>query len=339
MSTKRWTHRPEGSTWGDWGDDDQLGRINLIGPDQIRKGAAEVQTGQSFCLSLPLDLPGGNLLSPVRYPPVFKPVIRNDAPYYNYMWRDFDTRHPDIASDDAVLLYTQYSTQWDSLAHRGSMFDVDGDGVDEPVYYNGFRALSDITMNEKNHTTKAEKLGIEHMAAHGVQGRGVMVDLRTSFGTFPRHEVSYDDLMRVLDGDKIEIEQGDILCLWTGLDEMILGMAGNPDETLKNSCAVLDGHDAKLLNWITDSGIAAIASDNLAIEAVGKKFADDYCGSTLPLHEHCLFKLGLPLGELWYLAELAKFLCGAGRSRFMLTAPPLRLTGAVGSPLTPIATV
>lgn len=339
MSTKRWTHRPEGSTWGDWGDDDQLGRINLIGPEQVRKGAAEVQTGQSFCLSLPLDLPGGNVLSPVRHPPVFKPVIRNDAPYYNYMWRDFDARHPDIASDDAVLLYTQYSTQWDSLAHRGSMFDVDGDGVDEPVYYNGFRAHTDITMNADNHATKAEKLGIEHMAAHGVQGRGVMVDLLTSFGTFPRHEVGYDDLMRVLDGEGIEVEQGDILCLWTGLDEMILRMAGNPDVTLKNSCAVLDGHDPRLLNWITDSGIAAIASDNLAVEAVGKKLPEDYRGSTLPLHEHCLFKLGLPLGELWHLAELAKFLRAAGRSRFMLTAPPLRLTGAVGSPLTPIATV
>ena len=339
MSTQRWTHRPEGSTWGDWGADDQLGRINLIGPEQRRKAAAEIVDGHSFCLSLPLDYPGGTVLSAVRHPPVLRPVIRNDAAYYNYMWRDFDARFNDIAADDAVLLYTQYSTQWDSLAHRGSMFDVDGDGQDEAVYYNGYRAHTDITMSEDNHATKAEKLGIENMAHHGVQGRGVLIDLHSEFGNFPRHEVSYDDLMRIIDRNKIDIETGDIMCLWTGLDQMILDMGGAPDPSIKTACAVLDGHDPKLLQWITDSGIAAIASDNLAIEAVGKTLADDYCGSTLPLHEHCLFKLGLPLGELWHLAELAKHLAAANRTRFMLTAPPLRLTGAVGSPVTPIATV
>ena len=59
----------------------------------------------------------------------------------------------------------------------------------------------------------------------------------------------------------------------------------------------------------------------------------------LPLHEHCLFKNGIPLGELWYLTELASWLRAHRRTRFLLTAPPLRLPGAVGSPATPIATV
>ena len=59
----------------------------------------------------------------------------------------------------------------------------------------------------------------------------------------------------------------------------------------------------------------------------------------MPLHEHCLVKLGVPLGEIWYLSELADHLRAAGRSRFLLTAPPLRLPGAVGSPTTPVATV
>lgn len=55
--------------------------------------------------------------------------------------------------------------------------------------------------------------------------------------------------------------------------------------------------------------------------------------------EHCLFKLGVNLGELWHLTPLAEWLRARGRYRFMLTAPPLRLPGAVGSPLTPVATV
>ncbi len=63
------------------------------------------------------------------------------------------------------------------------------------------------------------------------------------------------------------------------------------------------------------------------------------CCATLPLHEHCLFKLGVNLGELWHLTPLADWLRAHGRNRFLLTAPPLRLPGAVVSPTTPIATV
>jgi hypothetical protein len=59
----------------------------------------------------------------------------------------------------------------------------------------------------------------------------------------------------------------------------------------------------------------------------------------LPLHELCLFKLGVHLGEIWHLTPLANHLRATGRTRFLLTAPPLRLPGAVGSPATPIGTV
>lgn len=336
--TKRWKIRPENSTWGDWGENDQLGRLNLITPEKVLQGIAEVKEGKTFCLSLPLDYPGGQVINKVRFPPVLKPVIRNDEPYFNYMWNKLNPNHTDIGSDDVVLLHTQYSTQWDSLAHRGAMFDVMGDGLEEPVYYNGFRVGKDVVMNEQLETS-AKALGMENMAFHGVQGRGVLVDLYSEYGEFPRKEVGYDDLMRIMDKKNIVVEKGDILCLWTGLDQMILRMKGNPDDSINKACAVLDGFDNKLLNWIIDSGVAAIVSDNLAVEAVGKKVPEGTKGSNLPIHELCLFRLGVHLGELWQLCDLAKWLNENNRSRFMLTAPPLRLTGAVGSPVTPVATV
>jgi kynurenine formamidase len=59
----------------------------------------------------------------------------------------------------------------------------------------------------------------------------------------------------------------------------------------------------------------------------------------MPLHEHCLFKHGVHLGEIWYLTELAQWLRQHHRNRFLLTAPPLRLPGAVGSPAAAVATV
>ena len=338
MLNKRWKNRPEDSNWGDFGEEDQIGRLNLINEKKVLQGIAEVKKGKTFCLSLPLDYPGGQVLNSVRKPPVLKPVIRNNAPYFNYHWNQLNPEQTDLGSDDAVLLYTQYSTHWDSLAHRGKLFDADGDGNPEPVYYNGYRAGEDVTMDE-SHTTKARALGIEHMAVHGVQGRGVLVDLFSEFGEFPRKEVGYDDLMKVMEKQNCEVEKGDILCLWTGLDQMIMQGKGKPDPSVKTACAVLNGFDNKLLNWISDSGVAAIASDNLAVEATGKQPVEGSRGSNLPLHDLCLFRLGIHLGELWYLAELAKWLKMNNRTRFLLTAPPLRLTGAVGSPVTPIATV
>lgn len=335
--SKRWKIRPINSNWGDFGDNDQLGRLNFINEEKVLQGVQEVKTGKTFCLSLPLDYPGGTVLNSVRQPPILKPVIRNNAPYFNYKWSQININNKDIGSDDVVILSTQYSTQWDSLAHRGKEFDINGDGTLKPVYYNGFSAEKDIIINE-NETTSANSLGIENMAEHGVQGRSVLVDLYSHCGYFPRKEVGYELLMQLIKEQDVIVEKGDILCLWTGLDQLIIRGKGNPDPSIKEACAVLDGSDKKLQQWIIDSGIAAIASDNLAVEAVGKP-VDDCCNSNLPIHDLCLFRLGVHLGELWYLAELAKWLSENNRNRFLLTAPPLRLTAAVGSPLTPIATV
>lgn len=141
----------------------------------------------------------------------------------------------------------------------------------------------------------------------------------------------------------VEVEQGDMLCVHTGFAQLVLEMDGRPDaQRLKTSSPALDGRDQTLLRWITNSGLVAIAADNQAVEIFPASAGGDGgrgCCSYLPLHEHCLFKLGVHLGELWHLTELAGWLRGAGRSRFLLTAPPLRLPGAVGSPVTPIATV
>jgi kynurenine formamidase len=348
MANPRWRHRPDGSNWGDFGPDDQWGRLNLITPERRRAGLAAATEGISFCLSLPLDYPGGNLLNPRRYPPVIRPTLRDGQPNFNCTLGPDST---DIVSDDLALLHLQYSTQWDSLAHVGALFDADGDGVAERVYYNGFRAGVDILGPSDpaeagaigpigaQRTSNATALGIENMAAHGVQGRGLMVDLRAHFGE-DRKLVGHAELMAVLEADQVVVEPGDMLCLHTGFAQRILEMGGKPDpQVLHQSCAALDGRDRGLLDWISESGLAVIVADNYAVEAYPAGPGAEKCCSTLPLHEHCLFKNGIHLGELWHLTPLAEWLRDHRRSRFLLTAPPLRLPGAVGSPVTPIATV
>ena len=350
MGTTRWKKRPEGSTWGDFGPDDQVGRINLITPKKVLQGMAEVKEGIPFCLSLPLDLPGGNVLNPRRHPPILRPTLRNDKPNFNFKMAQIDANMTDVINDDAVIMHLQYSTQWDSLAHVGQLFDANDDGVPEAVYYNGYRAdidiqgpsdLSDagaVGAVPAKSTSVAHKLGIENMAARCVQGRAAMIDLHAHFGN-ARQVVGYDVLMRVLEQDKVEVEEGDMVCLHTGFGQMLLDMQGKPDgKLLEHSCAVLDGRDRKLLDWITASGLSALIADNYAVEA-HPPTSHAGCCAYLPLHEHCLFKLGINLGEIWHLTPLAHWLRTHGRYRFLLTAPPLRLPGAVGSPATPVGTV
>lgn len=351
--TKRWTHRPEGSTWGDWGDDDELGRINLVTADKVRQGVREVQTGETFCLTLPLDFPGGTVLNQRRHPPKIAPtedMDGNPGTFYNVRMSEMpgfgDPKYVDVWADDVVTLSLQYSTQWDSLAHVGAEFDADGDGVEEPVYYNGWRAGTDLVGptddaagDGSGHRAFARHLGLEHMAYHGVQGRGVLIDLRHHLGD-DWQGVGYDTLRQIMDTDDVVVEPGDMVLLHTGFATRVLEWDKNPDpRQIFTTCTYLDATDDALLDWIVDSQLAALVADNYAVEGLLGKDKDPSRHSFLPIHHLCLFKLGVPLGEMWFLDELATWLRAHGRSRFLLTAPPLRLPGVVGSPLTPIATV
>lgn len=326
--------------------------MNSVGPQQVLKGVAEVRDGRTFALSLPLDRPRGGGLSAHRLPPIVRPTLRAGHVNANC---PMSIAHPgasDVVSDDLVVLHTQFSTQWDAFGHIGARFDADGDGDAEIVYYNGWRgaedvvtptdpaqaglpSLANVTGAESGNasTYDAGPVDISHLARHGVQGRAVLVDLEEHFGC-SRRTVGYDGLHDAMEADGASVEPGDFLLLHSGFAKAVL-RGSVPDDT--NAGAALDGTDPELHAWIRDSGVAAIAADNHAVEvfpAVRHRPGDP----VLPLHELCLFRLGIHLGELWWLSELAEHLRSTGRTRCLVTAPPLHLPGASGSPVTPVAT-
>src|SRR5438046_1434615 len=183
---KRWVQRPEGSNWGEFGEMDWVGRLNLLTPAKVKQGLAEAREGIAFCLSLPLDFPGGNVANPRRHPPRLFGAVHDGQCFHNHMRQVPGSPLRSVVCDDAVLLSTQYSTQWDSLAHVGALFDADGDGVAEVVYYNGWRGGEHVVTPApragveawaRYEGVSAGPLGIDTMAATCVQGRGVMVDL------------------------------------------------------------------------------------------------------------------------------------------------------------------
>jgi kynurenine formamidase len=314
--------RPDGSNWGEYGAEDRVGRLNELTPERVVRAAAEIRTGRRFCLSLPLDYPGGNVVFPFRFPPQRKPVDRTGFVAHDYPLSRTRAGATGVVNDDVVTLWTQYSTQWDALGHIGSHFDANGDGEDEVVYYNGHYPGPDV----------------DGMATTGLQGRGVLVDLQRAFGD-AKTAVDRAMLENVMREQRAVVEPGDILALRTGWAQLLLDMRGEPvKEVVHGSCAGLDSSDPALLRWIDESGVAAIVADNLAVELYPPKQGGP--GTPfLPLHELCLFKLGIHLGEMWYLTELAGWLRDNARTRFFLTAPPLRLRGHAGSPVTPVATV
>src|SRR5688500_20324335 len=90
--SQRWKQKPPNSSWGEFGPDDQRGRMNYVTREKVLQGIAEVKEGITFCLSLPLDYPGGNVLNPRRSPPRLASTLRNDKQNFCYPLRSEERR-------------------------------------------------------------------------------------------------------------------------------------------------------------------------------------------------------------------------------------------------------
>ena len=235
--------------------------------------------------------------------------------FYNVLMREMregDDTFYDVWADDQVTLWLQYSTQWDSLAHVGAEFDADGDGVAEAVYYNGYRAGVDLVGPE--HDARGDGAGHALLRAppraraHGVPrragARACSSTSRTTSGD-EAQAVKLATLQEIMAADNVVVEPGDMLLLHTGFATKVLewNKRSRPGEDPPDVPA-LDPRDESLLEWIAESRISALVADNYAVEAMlGGGPLVDGKRTLLPIHHLCLFKLGVPLGEMWYLAR------------------------------------
>jgi kynurenine formamidase len=96
----------------------------------------------------------------------------------------------------------------------------------------------------------------------------------------------------------------------------------------------------EMARWIWNNHFAAVASDNVAVEAMPPMLdGKEQPLTQLVLHQWCLSLFGLPLGELWYLKELAEKCRDERKWTFLLTSAPLNVPGAVGSPANALAII
>jgi len=292
------------SNWGRWGADDERGTVNFISPEKIRGAAACVKKGRVFSLGLRFDSNGpqigqGGRVNPQHFMTATAGLVYPHSPFR--------------FSDDVVVMALQCATQWDSLAH------VHYDGL----LYNG-HAADTIT------AAGASKNSIDKQC-DGIVSRGILLDLPRTAGVAklaPGYAITPADLEAAEKAHGVRVESGDVLLIRTGH----LSVFKN-DVDRVGYMRMMPGLSLRCAPWLHAREVAAVATDTNAVEVI--PFEDN--GTPLPLHMVCIRDMGLTLGEMFDLDTLAEDCAADGVYSFFFSAPPLKVTGAVGSPLNPLA--
>ena len=183
---------PAKTAWGLFGDDDQIGMLNLQTPDRIVSAAQLVRKGKMFPMNWDQSQP-----SP--------PLYNRGAVRHTVIRRAGFGNHGDDVLDN---LYTQQSSQWDALTHVGDFEHGFWGGVDNEW----------LIANRDN-----PKLGIEHWAERGIAGRAVLLDLGRwyesqgnplAMGETVR--IPVDDIEACRAAQGVEFQTGDVVLLRLG---------------------------------------------------------------------------------------------------------------------------
>lgn len=298
--------------WGRWGAEDELGTANYITPDTIVTAARLVKRGVVISCALPLDAKGP--VYPTRPAPQY--FMKRSGADYAAGYPPFGRTPPGGMkfSEDYLFAALQCSTQWDALAHAWY-----GDQL-----YNGFAETG-------VRNTGAARLSIDKMCRHFV-GRGVLLDLPRALNDGKRlaqgYAITADDLALGCTAARTEVGRGDILLIRTGHVPWYY--------TLRDKAEFWRGAPGlgkSTVEWLHRHEVAAVALDTVAAEVQPPEDADQ----GLPLHGALLRDLGLTIGELFDLEALATD-CGLDHVyEFLFVGQPLRIPGAVGSPINPLA--
>jgi len=295
---------PKGAAWGVFGDDDEVGTINLMTPERVVAAVSSIRSGKVFALNLPINIPD---------PPIFS---RGKHTHTVKLFPGVEF----VLDDYLDNFYPQASSQWDALAH-----------VKHPVHgaYNG---IPDNQITGRG----GMRLGIDNLARRGIAGRGVLADVARYYDrigkeiNFTKPEsIPLEDVQETLIQDGVTLRTGDVLLIRIGWTRFYMSASAEIKADLARETVVpgIEGSE-RTARWLWDNHLAAVASDSPALEALPKA-----AGNEMEfLHFHMLAFFGMPIGEMWNLEGLAEDCAADGRYDFFLTSAPLNVPGGVGSP-------
>jgi kynurenine formamidase len=296
------------SNWDRWGKDDEIGTLNHVTPADVVGAGKLIKRGKVFALGMPLGQKGPQCgLFGKRWNPIHTMLATGTDALAG-------RQSGLLYADDALNMPIQSATHWDSLGH---IFYHD-------KMYNGHHA-SAVDSNG------LAKLGIEH-AKDKLVGRGVLLDIARFKGVDTLKDgegISNDDLDACAAAQKVEIRKGDFVLLRTGQMENCLkrgewgGYAGGDAPGLKfESCY-----------WLHENEVAGVCSDTWGVEVRPNETKD----VNQPWHWVVIPAMGLYMGEMFNLKELAEDCAADKVYEFFFCGAPLNIPGATGSPINPQA--
>ncbi|MBJ42089.1 MAG: cyclase [Planctomycetaceae bacterium] len=289
----------EVSNWGRWGQDDQLGALNLITPAKRKAAALMVKDGISVSLARTVEKESAS---------------DNPDPFQHTMLSYGKGTDAQWASDNFSVNYHGYAhTHMDSLCH---LFHNDR-------LYNGF---SRDVVTEQG----ALKLGIQNVKS-GILTRGILIDiprLRGKEYLEPGTPIYPDELDAWENRIGVPIQPGDVVFLRTGRWARRAKQGAWGAEQQGSA-----GMHASCVRWLRKRDVAMIGSD-----AASDVLPSGIPGVSHPVHLLVLHGMGVHIFDNCDLEELAKTAAQLNRWEFLLTASPLAVEGGTGSPLNPIAT-
>jgi kynurenine formamidase len=304
------------SNWGRWGSDDQRGTTNFITRQMVRDATRLVRHGQVVPLGLELNQDGPQTGANGRFNCLrYSVATGTDHATGGQRWGAGGMPREMGYADDTVVLHLQSGTHWDSLSHifhRGRM-------------YNGFPA-TEVTSQGALHN------GVERVKDRLV-GRGVLLDFPRAKGVpwlEDGYAITVDDLEEAAELQKLEVREGDILLVRTG----------QMTRCLAEGWGTYAGGDAPGLSfhtvpWLHERRVAAVATDTWGVEVRPNELPDSF----QPFHIPTIVYMGLVLGEIFQLDELASICAEAGVYEMLVAAPPLAVTGTAGAPPAPVAVI
>jgi kynurenine formamidase len=289
-----------GRNWGRWGDDDERGTLNLLTPEAVLAATQVCRTGKVYSLALPIQREGVPIFDYRGAPQRLSLTSNTD----NDRYEEFGAPEGLGSNEDVLVLASHSITHMDALSHVFA----------EGKMYNDFGAEEFTTAKGAQHLDVAQTASFA--------GRGVLLDLPRHQGVDwlePGQVIDAAQLEACRDAQGVELRSGDILLVRTGwLDRFATGAEGFAQPGL--------GKDA--VSFVDDHDISVVGADNAAIECI--PFDD---GEFLSVHIELLVNRGVTLLEHLFLAELA----ADGCHEFLLAVGGLKVTGAAGSPINPIA--
>lgn len=290
--------------WGRWGQDDERGAANLIGPEQAIRAASLVRDGRTYPLGLEIrsDRSAGHK---GRIPPMHFMTL-DGGDYAAGLELPGGSQY----ADDYVLLATHGSTHVDALAHFWS----------DDLLYNGHPA-------GRVRSYGATRCGIENLSA--VVTRGVLIDVPSLHGVeclAGGYEITAADLERALQRSGLELGSGDCVLIRTGWQRVL---DSDPEAYHASSPGI--GVEAATL--LAQRDVAVVGSDTMVVEVLHSDGTYDRASRSPIVHRLLIRDFGVYLVELLNLEALA----ADGVSEFMFVLAPLRLKGGTASPVNALA--